>query len=165
MYTCVCACRHFTQSQLASPQYLKTVLSHLRKCRSQPCSQHCTPKPCTRTSTSWLEARCSLRAQTHAMVMLYSKLPHKVRMRLKMQHACLRLPCYFGTCKLCIALNLQLNRRQFTLAREANKHSKYRRDNDYVQKHKTQKQYTLALPTAQNIPGIALATVVDLLTL
>ena len=66
---------------------------------------------------------------------------------------------------LCIALNLQLNGSQFTLAREANKHSKYGRDNDYVQKHKTQKQYTLALPTAQNIPGIALATVVDLLTL
>ena len=102
---------------------------------------------------------------THATVTLYSKLPHKVRMRLKMQHACLRLPCHCGTCKLCIALNLQLNRRQFTLVREANKHSKYGRDNDYVQKHKTQKQYTLALPTAQNIPGIALATVVVLLTL
>ena len=66
---------------------------------------------------------------------------------------------------LCVTLDLQLNGSQFTLVREANKHSKYGRDNDYVQKHKTQKQYTLALPTAQNIPGIALATVVDLLTL
>ena len=63
--------------------YVCMFISNLRKRRSQPCSQHCTPnttqpcsqhctpKPRTRTSTSWLEARCRLHAQrtcSHARV-------------------------------------------------------------------------------------------------